>query len=145
MRNLLSHVALVAASFGCAPLAAQQGAENVRCPDQVIQRVPPELTATNVVVCGTGVQIDIGGVSYTSPPGTCALFITYTPEHTTTRQQVGSNTYTEPAGAVRTYIGRYRCRQITFFFVFPWTSVCEEIAFAAADVIPTYAQYPCRD
>jgi len=143
LNRVLLHAAFAATLCGFHALPAQ--ADDVLCPDQVVEHVPAHFQVANVVSCGTGLEINIGGVSYASPPGTCALLVAYVPAHSLTKAQPGSLTYTRPVGTVHTWIGRYQCRSIKFLWVFPWSSVCEEISFSRADAVTTYAQYPCRD
>ena len=144
MNRFVSHVALSALVCWSSPLLAQDNADGLLCPDQVILRVPPTIVASNIVACGIGMQMNLPGVTYTAPPGCCALFLVYTPEHASTTHRAGSNTYTQPAGSVATYIGRYRCRRNTFLF-FTWGGECEEMSFGAADRVVTYVQYTCRE
>jgi len=113
------------------------------CPHQSVERVPASIIAGNVVSCGSGVQLNFGTVSYTSPPASCALLLTCTPEHYTTKSTPGSNTYTEPSGQVWTYVARYQCRSSYFLWFIPIGSTCEEVSFMQASRIDNYAQRRC--
>lgn len=147
MRDWLHRVSFCSFGWLAVALGAQEEVERkaTPCPHQVIARVPDSVVASNVVRCGTGIEWNFGTFRYSTPPGTCALLLTYTPEHATTQASASSYTYTQPLLPVTTYIGRYRCVTSRFLWFLPIGSSCEEIFFGAADRVPSYVQHRCED
>ena len=69
-----SVVTLLLASFACHSVAQE-------CPNLGSVPVPERLIAGPASICGIGLEITIGGVSYTSQQGFCPTFVIFQPKH----------------------------------------------------------------
>lgn len=144
MSKLFMQCMIAALAPLSATLAAQDNDTVDNCPHMTIERVAGSIRALNTVTCGSGVEMNIGGVRYSSPPGTCTLLIIYTPEHWIPSSQPGCNTYAQPAGFVREHIFRFACRTVRFLWIIPIDGECTELDPGNGDSLPNYAVYPCR-
>ena len=144
MSKLISRCMIAALASLSATLAAQANDTADRCPHMTIERVEGTIRALNTVACGSGVEMSIGGVRYSSPPGTCTLLIIYTPEHWIPSSRPGCNTYAQPEGFVREHIFRFACRTVYFLGFIPVDGECTELAPGNGDALPNYTVYPCR-
>lgn len=142
MKKLTSLLVPLALAISSAALVAQSADT---CPHKDVERVPPGFWDANQVECGSGVQVNIGGVGYVSPPGRCTLLVVYTPEHWIPVSRANSNTYVEPAGLVRQHIFRYRCKTVYLLGLIPIDGECRELAPMTGDEIPTYVVRRCED
>lgn len=146
MNNLLSRLSIVAL-LACNASMMAQGSEEpapVRCGHHVVERLPTQISASNLTSCGAGVQINLPGISYTTPPGFCALLIVVTPEHYVPRAQENSNTNVIQSGTVSVRAFRYECVASTFLWLITISSTCVDRGSFEIDRIPNYIQVPCR-
>lgn len=135
---------LVPLALALSQVAVAQNKADATCPHQGIERVVASLRSGNTVACGSGIEMNIGGLRYTSPAGACTLLLVYTPEHWIPVSSPGSYTYASFVSLVRERVYRYQCKTVYFLGIIPVDGECRSIDTTIGDEIPNYVVQRCE-
>lgn len=130
MKPAIAFSVLLALAIGALP--AQE------CPDVGTVTVPERLLAGPSTPCGIGLEITIGGVTYTSQQGFCPSFVIIMPRH------AGPATKRE---GYRYVLGNARdvLMQTYDCYGFIWTSCQVSAPSKVINQVDNYVDVPCRE
>jgi hypothetical protein len=87
-----------------------------QCPRTSASFVAGTHVSGPVVVCGSGITIEVGGVTFKSPSTGCPLYVVFTPDHEVP-QPANADTYTQSYARVEAYLFRLQCLNHYFLFI----------------------------
>ncbi len=122
--------------------AGGTGGPHNPCPHQVIDPKPARVESHHLQTCGTNINVNMFGVSMSTPLNTCPLFVILFPNYDSTKPEPNSNTYTMPVRTVTGVRKDYACVQHWLLFI-PLGTSCEEQASVPWGMATHYEQRPC--
>ena len=115
------------------------------CPHMIAKPVRAEVTSYHLSHCGTGVNVNVGGVNVNTQPNQCPLFTIIRPAHAESQPSANSNTYTVPVGLLAVKRLDFTCQNHWLLGIIPITvsSSCVLTRESNAGTVTHYVQLPC--